>query len=417
MNPLPIVFATVRRNLGTFVLFVIVVSIAVAIGVALTAEERAVRLASARAADKFDLIVAAPGSQTDAVLTAIYLRPGTIPLMTPNAVAKIFAEQRLAFAAPIAFGDSYRGAPIVGSITALVEHLSNGLAEGRMFSVETEAVVGAASPLSVGNSFRPTHGLHPGGGDDGHHHAQPAADADDDDEEEHHVDLTVVGRMKPTGTPWDRAIIVPVEQVWRVHGLPDGHVASDKHLGPPFEPTRLSGVPAIVVKPKNLAGAYGLRSLFKTPESMAFFPAEVLVQLYGVLGGAAALMGGFALAAQALVLLAIVAGIFAILSLSRRQFAVLRVLGAPPAYLVLCVWCYATLIVLVGAVLGAGLGYATAAVASQAIARSTGIAISATIGGREILSVAAMALVGSLLSLIPALVIARRKPLDGLAQS
>ncbi|RVT82864.1 FtsX-like permease family protein [Rhodobacteraceae bacterium CCMM004] len=29
--------------------------------------------------------------------------------------------------------------------------------------------------------------------------------------------------MAPTGSPWDRAVLVPVESVWGVHGLADGH--------------------------------------------------------------------------------------------------------------------------------------------------------------------------------------------------
>ena len=35
--------------------------------------------------------------------------------------------------------------------------------------------------------------------------------------------MTIVGRMRPTGTPWDRAIVVPIEYNWSVHGLGTGH--------------------------------------------------------------------------------------------------------------------------------------------------------------------------------------------------
>jgi len=36
-------------------------------------------------------------------------------------------------------------------------------------------------------------------------------------------DAAAVGRLGPTGTPWDNAIIVPVEAVWLVHALSSGH--------------------------------------------------------------------------------------------------------------------------------------------------------------------------------------------------
>jgi hypothetical protein len=81
MNPLPVVAATVARHRGTYLLFMLLVAIATAIGVGITTQEAALRRGSARAADKFDLIIAAPGSQTDVVMAAIYLaaRHGTPP--------------------------------------------------------------------------------------------------------------------------------------------------------------------------------------------------------------------------------------------------------------------------------------------------------------------------------------------------
>ena len=150
--------------------------------------------------------------------------------------------------------------------------------------------------------------------------------------------MTVVGRMKPTGTPWDNSVIVPIEFVWRVHGLPTGHAEGEERIGPPFDPARVPGVPAIVIKPETINAAYGLRILYRTPSSMAFFPAEALIRLYEVLGDIRELMSWLALATQGLVVIAMLAGVMAILTLHRRQFAVLRALGAPRLYIFLCVW-------------------------------------------------------------------------------
>jgi len=69
--------------------------------------------------------------------------------------------------------------------------------------------------------------------------------------------LKVVGRMKPTGTPWDNSVIVPIEFVWEVHGLPNGHAEGDERIGPPFDAARVPGVPAIVVKPETINAATG----------------------------------------------------------------------------------------------------------------------------------------------------------------
>ena len=62
--------------------------------------------------------------------------------------------------------------------------------------------------------------------------------------------MTVVERMRPTGTPGDRAIVVPIEYNWVVHGLGTGHKPGSTRIGPPFDAAKLPGVPAIVVKPE-----------------------------------------------------------------------------------------------------------------------------------------------------------------------
>ena len=72
-----------------------------------------------------------------------------------------------------------------------------------------------------------------------------------------HFRYKAVGRLPETGTPWDNAILIPIESVWAVHdalpdaghGLPLGHLFEGK--GSP-----LPGVSAVVVKPESIAAAY-----------------------------------------------------------------------------------------------------------------------------------------------------------------
>lgn len=403
MNPFLVIKATIARHRGTYLLFVVLVAVATAIGVGITAQEAALRNGSARAADKFDLVIAAPGSQTDVVLAAIYLRPGTVPLVEPAIVARALADPHATIAAPLGFGDSLRNSPIVGSVAAFVDYLSGGLQEGRLFAAENEAVAGAAAPIAVGTIFRPQHGLH---------------EEDGDDEAEHHehaTDVRVVGRMKPTGTPWDNSIIVPIELVWRVHGLPTGHAEDETRIGPPFVASRVSGVPAIIVKPDTLAAAYGLRNAYRTPLSMAFFPAEALLRLYEVLGNIRELMGWMAVATEGLVVLAMLAGVMAILTLHRRQFGVLRALGAPRLYIFLCVWGQIAFIAIAGALLGLLLGFVAVLVVSHMITRATGIVLPAEIGTDELLLVCGMVLFGLLVSTVPAFIVHRRSVIQALS--
>src|SRR5499426_2130576 len=118
MNPLPVVRAELRRAGVSTVAAITLIAIAVALGVAVTAQERALRVGSARAADPFDIVVGARGSPTQLVLSSIYLQPGGLELVPGEIVDRVMAERGVTWAAPLAFGDSYRGAPVVGTTTA-----------------------------------------------------------------------------------------------------------------------------------------------------------------------------------------------------------------------------------------------------------------------------------------------------------
>ena len=400
MNPFLVVRATIARHRGTYLLFILLVAVATAIGVGITTQEAALRVGSARAADKFDLMVAAPGSETDVVLAAIYLRPGTVPLLDPAMVGKVLAEPRAKISAPLGFGDNIRGSPIVGTVPGFVDYLSGGLQEGRVFATEEEAVAGAAAGVAMGESFHPDHGRNP--------FLEAGARV------QHAATLTVVGRMKPTGTPWDNSVIVPIESVWRVHGLPTGHAESETRIGPPFDAARVPGVPAIVIKPETINAAYGLRTLYRSPLSMAFFPAEALIRLYEVLGDIRELMGWLALATQGLVVIAMLAGVMAILTLHRRQFAVLRALGAPRLYIFLCVWAQIAVIAVAGALIGLLLGAGAAIAVSHMITRATGIVLPAQIGPDELMLVGGMIAFGLVVATVPAFISYRRSVIEGL---
>ena len=71
----------------------------------------------------------------------------------------------------------------------------------------------------------------------------------------------------------------------------------------------MPGIPAAVVKPRTLIEAYGLRNAWRTTETTAFFPAEVLVQLYELLGDVRVVMSALAIATELLLVVAILAGI------------------------------------------------------------------------------------------------------------
>src|SRR5262245_60543163 len=166
MNPLPVVRADLRESRVSALAIVALIALTVALGVAVTAEERAVRKGTARAADDFDLVVGARGSPAQFVLTSVYLQPAPLDLVSGNVLRRLQGETGVVFVAPLVFGDSYRGFPIVGATSDFVRRgNTREPAEGRVFATPHEVVIGADVALALGASFDSIHG-HPRDGSD-----------------------------------------------------------------------------------------------------------------------------------------------------------------------------------------------------------------------------------------------------------
>ncbi|RPI07862.1 MAG: ABC transporter permease [Zetaproteobacteria bacterium] len=393
LNPVPVVVADIRRSRAGFLSVVGLIAVAVALGVAVSAQERAFRKGSAHAADAFDLLVGAPGSPTQLVLTSVYLQPAALPLVSGAVLKRLQEEPGVAYVAPVAFGDRYRGHPVIGATADFVTQAGiRTPTEGRVFQLEREAVVGADVPLRVGARFAPSHGPAV---------RQVEAEMEVEGPHRHDIEYVVVGKMPRVGTPWDRAIVVPVEAIWKVHHLPTGHPDGEDRIGPPWKGPEIPGVPAIVVKPKTVADAHFLRAKYRTENATALFPAEVLVELHSLLGDVRNLLAMFSVATQALVIVAVLLAVFASLALRRGKLAVLRALGASRAYVFAVVWTHVSLMIALGSGLGLVVGWAGAGVLSAAFSARTGVALSSTLALQEVVMAAAIVGIGMLLAVIP----------------
>lgn len=389
-QPWPLVRAMLWRFRWANAIFVLLIATAVGMGIALLAQERGLRIGSAQAADKFDLVIAAPGSDFTMMLATVFLQPTVTPLLDGATFAEVANHPSVKSATPLAFGDSFDGAPVVGATADFVTHLAGGQIEGRMFANLEEAVVGAFIELPIGGTFEPSHGV------------------GDAVEGGHGFDITIVGRMTPTGSPWDRALIVPVESVWDTHGLANGHAPEETHLGAPFDPAYFPGTPAIIVEADSLAGSYQLQSQFtRDLETMAFFPGAVLSNLYRIMGDMRQAMSLMALVSQILVAASVLLGLFILSRLFARQLALLRAIGAPRRFVLAVVWSYANILLVAGSVLGVGLGLVASEILGQAVEARTQISVPTGLGWNEVHLVAGFVAATSVLSLIPAFLVLR----------
>lgn len=412
MNPFAMVWADLRALRWTALAIVALIAMAVAIGVAIGAQERALRKSSTVAAADFDLLIGAPGSQTQLLMSTIYLQLEAIPLMDGAVLKALAQDERVAGFAPIAFGDVSRGYPIIGTTSAFAGRWGRiAPSEGRLFAAEGEAVVGADVRYKLDDRIAPSHAPAVQG--------RKAGEEDEDEAKHRHAghDYTVVGRLPPLGSPWDRAILVPVESVWEVHGLGNGHAPGVERIGAPFDAETLPGVPAVVVKPRSVAGAYALRSHYRQSGAMAlftarsqysqsgtmaFFPAEVLVGIYRALGDARGLLVLASTLNATLVLSSILLLLVAVAGLRRRRYAVLRAMGAPRLYVLLVIWLGMAALMALGCVAGLMLGVGAAGALAKAVEAQTGLRLAISVEAPELLQVALLFVVGTVLSLLPA---------------
>lgn len=414
-----------RFRLGAFFI-VAIVALAVALGVAVTLQERALRLGSARAAEKFDLIVGAAGSETQLVLSSVFLQPSALPLMPGNVLTDLAADPRVAWAAPIGFGDFFGTSPIVGTTTALVRNLSDGVSEGAVFAREGEAVIGFDVALKMGATVKPMHGTL---GEGGHTHGELA--------------YTIVGRLKPTGSAWDKAILVPIKAVWDIHGLGHHHDDGDEdehaadaanvvaapgaeahhdddhdehHAIDPTAPINeewrgaLPGLPAIVVKPKSISDAYKLRQQYRKDATLAVFPAEVLTKLYATLGDVKQVLTAVAAGAQVLVAAALLLVIVMHIGQRRKQIGALRAFGAPREAVFGTVWLELFALVAVGILSGLGLGYLAARLIADRLAATSGFHLPVAFAQEDVFAVSLLFAATALISLLPAVLAYRQSP-------
>jgi putative ABC transport system permease protein len=302
-------------------------------------------------------------------------------------------------AAPIAFGDSVDGAPVVGTTAEFVEHLAGDLAEGRMFAERFEAVAGAYAPVGLGDRLEPAHGL----GEMAEHDAHGG------------TSYKVVGRMTVTGSPWDRGILVPIEAVWELHALPTGHAPGQAEtVGPPFDPTWFPGTPAILVRADEVWANYALRDRYTRADVMGVFPGAVLAGLHGFLRDIREAMSLMALVTQGLVVAAVLAGLTLLVRVFARGLALLRALGAPRRFILAVVWSYAAALVGLGATLGLALSWMSAAILSKIVTARTDVLVVARIGWTEAQLVAGFTSLALLLALLPAILAGRRPVLQDL---
>lgn len=394
----------VRRSLRQHLFSTIVTASSIALATGLTMAVFAIRdqayAAFTGGPAGFDAVLGARGSQLQLVLNSVFhleTSPGNIPWTLYKAIE---ADPGVSLAIPYAVGDNYEGFRIVGTTTDLFTRfeLRAGqrlqLAAGRAFASDaSEAVVGSLAAqrlgLRVGDEFAPAHGV-----------TEDAGDAHDDH-------YRVVGVLAPTNTPSDRVIWIPIEGIYRM----SGHVL--RGSGRPFRPAPGAPIPdehrevsAVMLKLADPQSGFLLSQRINGQgrvATLAWPIGRVVAELFDRIGWITQVL---ALVAYLVVVVAtgsVLASIYTSLNERRREFAILRALGARRAVVSWVIVLEATLITALGVVGGFGVYLAILAVARRVIRAQTGVVLDVLAWHPALwLTPVALIALGALAGLVPA---------------
>ena len=349
----------------------------------------------------FDAVLGARGSKLQLVLNAVYhleTSPGNLSWDMYEAISDNPAIKE---AVPYALGDNYFGYRIVGTTTQLFENSENrkgyelSLTPGsRLFdNMRQEAVVGSfvaqKTGLKLGDIIHPYHGL------------------SFDPSTKHDEEYVVVGVMEPTNSPADRVIFIPIEGVFRMGGhVLRGQEKITRHHKVKRVPNEHKEVSAILLKLKNPQSGFFLDQTINKQgkvATMAWPIAMVMAELFDKLGWVHKVLTLVAYLVVLVACFSIMASVYNTIHDRRKQFAILRALGASRGEIFRLILVECSLIAGMGAVLGYVVYFIIMGVASQVLQAQTGIVLELTqFQTVHVWSVPSLMILGALSGILPA---------------
>ena len=302
----------------------------------------------------FDAVLGARGSKLQIILNSLFHLEDSPGNLTWEQYELIKSNRGVKEAYPIAVGDNYLGYRLVGTEPALFENhqWSSGRSYeikpgGRIFSsMAKEALVGSFVAdqigLKLGDQFHPYHGL-------------------DFKEENKHEDIyVVVGILEPTGTPTDRVIWIPIKGIQ----LMEGH-----------DPTMAHSLSAVLLKLKGAAG-FSLHTKYNKQGNVATLAWPIASTLSSFFDKFSWFQKVLEMVAG---LVAIIGVFIIILSLrtsmneKKREFAILRCLGASRMVVTSIVLFQSLTLAFLGGVGGVAFHYLINLISFSLILENTGV--------------------------------------------
>ncbi|WP_418608211.1 ABC transporter permease [Pseudoalteromonas sp. US3C1013] len=346
-----------------------------------------------------DLIVGARTGDIQLLLSSVFRIGHTNNGVSWQSYQYITKQRGVKWSIPISLGDSHKGQAVLGTTLDYFKHYRFAkkqplaFTQGQAFSSINEVVIGSevASKLAykIGDEIVISHGM---GNTSFHHH--------DDNP------FKVVGILKPTGTPVDKTLHVPLAAIELIHG--GGHHDHDDHHDHSSH--------ALVGHPKQITAflmgfdspLYTLQIMrninqFKPEPLLAIMPTVTLKELWEMLAIIEKILFLFSFVVVIISLLGMLTTLLANLNQRRRELAILRSVGARPWQLFSLISIESLLTTFLGCLVGCTLFYALMGTTAGYLQSQAGVSINISmLSDYELTLIGVIMAAGFIIGLIPA---------------
>jgi putative ABC transport system permease protein len=362
-----------------------------------------------------DLIVGARTGPVQLLLYSVFRIGNATNNISWQSYRDIARNPNVKWTIPISLGDSHQGYRVMGTNTDYFEHFrfAGGyeleMSEGGIFTGVFDAVLGAdvATKLGyeLGDEMIVAHG------------AGKVSFVKHDDKP-----FSVVGILKPTGTPVDQTVHVQLEGIEAIHidwqggtRIPGLSIPAEKALQMDLTPKTIT---AFLVGLKSRIAAFGFqRHVNQYPKEplLAILPGVALQELWDLISIAEKSL----LVVTGFVVLVGLAGMLIALMTSlnerRREMAILRSVGARPWHVFSLIVGESAMLTLAGITVGIGTFYGLLLASRTFILSKFGIFIAVSgLSSYEMLLIIIVCLAGIIIGIIPGYRIYRYSLADGM---
>lgn len=277
-----------------------------------------------------DLIVGARSGQLNLLLYSVFRLGNATNNISYQHYRQLSAHPQVAWAIPLALGDSHRGFRVIGTNGDYFRYFRYGqqqqltFQQGEPFANVYQAVLGSTVAQKLGYQLGEqivlSHGV--GAVSFTQHKDQP---------------FTVVGILAPTGTPVDQSVHVSLESIEAIHlgwqGGAPGFAKKPKLSDTQLQQLQPKVLTAFMLGLKSKVATFAIQrqiNEFKAEPLTAILPGAALAELWQML----AMVENMLLLVTLLVLIAALIGmvttLLAAMKERQREMAILRAVGARP---------------------------------------------------------------------------------------